>query len=146
MGFANNAPEVTTLTTTPLSPMKAGIVRRMRRRPNGRYPARSEHIDFKTPCRKCGNAPTCMVKLGPVVIERTCHTCGDIEFLDVAADAHPEVPDHWPEEDTAQTSPSWWNACHENLTQPPLDPEQLVESVSDDLTARWTALTPCRVF
>ena len=124
MGFANNVPEVTTLTTTPQSPIKPVNARRVRRQTIGRLPARTERIDFKTPCRKCGNAPTCMVKLGPVVIERTCHTCGDIEFLDETAVACRDVPDRRPEEDTAPTSPTEWNVCHENLSQPPLDPER----------------------
>ncbi len=124
MGFANNALGVTTLTTTTQSPMKAGTARRVRRQTVGRFPARTERIDFKTPCRKCGNAPTCMVKLGPVVIERTCHTCGDIQFLDETATARLEVPDPRPEEDTALTSPTGWSVCHENLLQPPLDREQ----------------------
>ena len=61
-----------------------------------------------------------MVKLGPVAVERTCHTCGDIEFLDAEDVAYLEVPDRVPEEDTAQTSPTGWNVCHENLSQPPL--------------------------
>ena len=124
LGFANTLPEVTTLTTTTQSPMKAGTARRMRHRTIGRYPARTERIDFTTPCRKCGNAPTCMVKLGPVVIERTCHTCGDIEFFDTATTACLQVPDRRPEEDTARTIPTGWNVCHENLLQRPLDREQ----------------------
>ena len=97
MGFANDAPEVTTVTTTTQSPIKPGTARRVRRQTIGRLPPRTERIDFKTPCRKCGNAPTCMVKLGPVVIERTCHTCGDIEFLDAAAAMYHQVPDRAPE-------------------------------------------------
>ena len=124
MGFANNALEVTTLTTTTQSPIKPVTARRVRRQTIGRSPPRTERIDFKTPCRKCGNAPTCMVKLGPVVIERTCHTCGDIEFFDAATTACLEVPDRVPEEDTAQTSPTGWSVCHENLLQPPLDRER----------------------
>ena len=58
------------------SKMRAGNARKVRCRTIGWFPARTERIDFTTPCRKCGNAPTCMVKLGPVVIERTFHTCG----------------------------------------------------------------------
>ena len=46
---------------------------------------------------KCGNLPTCMVKLGTVVIERTCHTCGDIEFLDETAAMYHQAPDRAPE-------------------------------------------------
>ena len=124
MGFANKLPEVTTLTTTIQSPIKPVNARRARRQTIKRLPPRTERIDFKTPCRKCGNAPTCMVKLGPVVIERTCHTCGDIEFLAETAVACLEVPDRRPEEDTTPTSPTGWSVCHENLSQPPLDPER----------------------
>ena len=124
MGFANKLPEVTTLTTTTESHFKPVTTRRVRRQTIGRFPARTERIDFKTPCRKCGNAPTCMVKLGPVVIERTCHTCGDIEFFDAATTDCFEVPDRSPEEDTTPTSPTGWSVCHENLSQPPLDPER----------------------
>ena len=71
-----------------------------------------------------------MVKLGPVAVERTCHTCGDIEFLDAEDVAYLEVPDRVPEEDTAQTSPTGWNVCHENLSQPPLDPGRLVSAAT----------------
>lgn len=92
MGFANNVPEVTTLTTTTQSPIKPVTARRVRRQTIGGLPPRTERLDFTTPCRKCGNGPTCMVKLGPVVIERTCHTCGDIEFPDAAAVAYHQAP------------------------------------------------------
>ena len=63
----------------------------MRRRTIGRFPARSERIDFTMLCRTCRNAPTCLVKLGPVPIERTCHTCGGMEFLDATAVAYQMV-------------------------------------------------------
>lgn len=76
---------------------KAGAARRVRRRTIGQIPARSEHIDFKTPCRRCGNAPTWMVKRGSVVIERTCHTCGDVEFFGTEDVAFHSAPDHVPE-------------------------------------------------
>ena len=79
------------MTTMIQSPIKAGTGRRVRRQTAGRFPARSEHIDFRTSCRKCGNVPTCMVNLGPVVVERTCHTCGDMEFFGAEAAGFPAV-------------------------------------------------------
>ena len=76
------------MTTLTQPPIKAGAARRVRRRTIGRFPVRSEHIDFKTPCRKCGSAPTWLVKRGSVVIERTYHMCGDVEFFEGEAVAH----------------------------------------------------------
>jgi len=93
------------MTTMIQLPIEAETVRRVRRQAIGRVPARSEHIDFKTPCRKCGNAPTWMVKRGPVVIERTCHTCGDVEFFDMEAAVHNSGSQHRSEEDHAITIP-----------------------------------------
>ena len=88
MDFASNMLEATTLMTTTQSTITAGATRRVKRQIVGQLPSRSEHIDFKTPCRKCGNAPTWLVKRGSVVIERTCHMCGDVEFFEDEAVAH----------------------------------------------------------
>ena len=85
------------MTTLTQLPIKGVSARRVRHRTIRRFPVRSEHIDFTTPCRKCGNAPTCMVKLGSVAVERTCHTCGDIEFLDGTGVAYHQASDLAPE-------------------------------------------------
>ena len=87
------------MTTSTQSPMKEGISRPVRPRTIGRFPVRSERIDFTTPCRKCENAPTCVVKLGPVATERTCPTCGDVEFFDVQVIKHNGVSHHGPDGD-----------------------------------------------
>ena len=94
------------MTTMIQSPIKAATAGRVRRRTIGQLPARSEHIDFKTPCRKCGNAPTWMVIRGPILVERTCHTCGDVEFFDGEADADHTVADHRADVYPPRTTPT----------------------------------------
>ena len=94
------------MTTSTQSPIKDGTASRVIRQTIGRFPARSEHIDFKTPCRKCGNAPTWIVKRGRVVVERTCHTCGDVEFFDMEVVAYDSVSQRGPEDDPAPTLPA----------------------------------------
>ena len=71
--------------TTARSATKAGTPRRLRRQAIGLLAAKSERFDFKTRCRKCGSTPTQLVCRGPIIIERTCHNCGDVEFLDAPA-------------------------------------------------------------
>lgn len=87
---AVNVSEGTTMITTARSAAKAGTPRRLRRQSIGLLAAKSERFDFKTRCRKCGSTPTHLVCRGPIIIERTCHNCGDVDFLDA-----PTVATQW---------------------------------------------------
>ncbi len=91
---AVNVSEGTTMITTARSAAKAGTPRRVRRQTIGLLAAQSERFDFKTPCRKCGNTPTQLVCRGPIIIERTCHNCGDVEFLDAPSVARQGAGSH----------------------------------------------------
>ncbi len=91
---AANVSEGTTMITTARSTAKAGTPRRVRRQTIGLLAAQSERFDFKTPCRKCDNTPTRLVCRGPLIIERTCHNCGDVEFLDAPSVARQRAGSH----------------------------------------------------
>ena len=65
-------------TTMAARPRTKGRIRRN----IGMLPSRTERKDMNTPCRQCGGTPTRLIGRGNVATERSCHTCGHIEYLD----------------------------------------------------------------
>ena len=50
-----------------------------------RLPSKSERRDMKTPCAHCGATPTIITMRGRIQVERSCPTCGRLEYLNDAA-------------------------------------------------------------